>query len=442
MALHMAIKKIRMKRCIVTAILLVSFTKINAQVLTLQDAIDIALKKSLDIRITRNTLEARIISNDISIAGGLPQITGSLSNTQSLTNLNQQLSNGTTTKRNGTSNNSFNGSLAGSFLLFNGFRVHATKNRLEALEKQGEHEVNFQIQNVISAVMLKYYDIVRQQSYMRTISQSIAVTQQRKQLVETQQSVGLANNADTYQAQLDLNTSLQEYQSQQLILNQAKADLMNLLTQRPDSLYVISDTIVVDSTVNLNTVLTNVRNNPEVLSADEQIRINEFIAKEVGAERYPSVSLNGGFNYSRSQNAAGFTLLNQNYGPYVGVSLQVPIFNGGATRRQVRVADINTRNAALSRDLTVNDLQNTVIKAWQSYQNNLQRLATQRQNNEIAASLLNLVQQRFALGVGTIVDLRIAQQSFVETGYQLVNLAYAAKAAEIELKRVANLLTP
>ena len=425
---------------IIATLVLLSTTGAAQGVLTLEEAINIALKNSLDIRISRNTLESRIVANHISIAGGLPEVSASLTNNQSVTNLTQQLSNGTTTKRPGNANNSTNASLNGSFLLFNGFRVHAAKNRLAALEKQGEQLVNVQIQNVIANVMLTYYDIVRQDSYIKTIRQSIEVTTQRKRLVEARQSVGLANNADTYQAQIDLNASEQELQSQQLILNQAKVDLMNLLTQRPDSSFTIRDTIVVDSLVNLAAVMENVAKNPELLSADQQISVNEAIAREVGAQRYPSVAINGGYTYSRSQNAAGFTLLNQNFGPYLGLSVQVPIFNGGLIRRQVRVADIDTRNSLLTRETVFNTLRTSAARAWEAYRNNLARLGTERENNRIAADLLNLVIQRFNLGVGTIVDVREAQRSFVEAGYRLVNLAYAAKVSEVELKRLANQL--
>ena len=435
--------KQRMYRYRVIAILafLLAAFHVQAQgVLTLEEAINIALRNSLDIRISRNTLEGRIVGNHISIAGGLPNVSASLTNNQSVTNLNQQLSNGTDIKRRGNANNSTNANLNGTFVLFNGFRVHAAKNRLAALERQGEQLVTVQIQNLIANVMITYYDIVRQDSYIKTIRQSIEVTTQRKRLVEARQSVGLANNADTYQAQLDLNASEQELQSQQLVLNQAKVDLMNLLTQRPDSSFAIADTIVVDSLVNLTTVMDNLSKNPEILSAEQQIRVNQAIAKEVGAQRYPSVAVNGGYTYSRSQNAAGFTLLNQNFGPYVGLSLQVPIFNGGLNRRQVRIADIDTRNSVLTRESVLNTLRTSAVRAWEAYQNNLARLGNERENNRIAADLLSLVIQRFNLGVGTIVDVREAQRSFVEAGYRLVNLAYAAKVSEVELKRLASQL--
>ena len=133
-------------------------------------------------------------------------------------------------------------------------------------------------------------------------------------------------------------------------------------------------------------------------------------------------------------------MLNQNSGPFIGLGLQVPIFNGGIFKRQRRVAEIDTKNAVNARESLLNNLETATVKAWQAYTNNLERLEAERENNRIAADLLSLVQQRFELGVGTIVDVREAQRSFVEAGFRLVNLSYAAKVAEVELKRLASQL--
>lgn len=415
--------------------------QLKAQVLTLQEAVNIALKNSLNIQIERNNAEASHINNHISVAGGLPEVNANLSDNQSLTNLNQKLNSGTNIKRTGTSNNAIVAGVSGSYLLFNGFRVYASKNRLAALQRQSAQLVNVQVQNTMSDVMVKYYDIVRQQSYTKTIRQSIDVTLKRKEIVDARRSVGLANNADTYQAQIDLNASRQEQQLQQLVLVQAKADLMNLLTQKPDSSFAISDTIIVDSTINFASVKEGLTNNPELLSAAQQITINEWIVKEVGAQRYPSVSLNGGFNFTRNQSGAGNVLFNQNYGPFVGVSVAVPIFNGGLYKRQQQVAEIDTRNSVSTHKILLNNLETSAVKSWQAYQSSLQQLQTERENNKLANDLLQLTLQRYQLSQATIIEVREAQRSFVEAGYRLVNLAYSAKVAEIELKRLAGQLT-
>ena len=196
-----------------------------------------------------------------------------------------------------------------------GLRVKATKKRLEELEKQSQEYVSSQIQNVIAAVMTSYYDVVRQQSYLKTFDQSIGVAEKKLEIVKAQQSVGLANNADLFQAQLDLNNLLQSKVQQQLVIDQAKTCLLSLLTLKPDSTVVISDTIIVDQSVLLGNVLDSLSNNPDIIAADQQIRINELIEKETAAQRYPTIRASTGYNYNRTQSTAGQTLLNQQNGP-------------------------------------------------------------------------------------------------------------------------------
>ena len=109
---------------------------------------------------------------------------------------------------------------------------------------------------------------------------------------------------------------MQDIRSQQLTLDQAKADLLNLLNLRPDSSIAINDTIIVDTFINKDSIVRKVNLHPQMLASEKQIRINELIAKETGTQRYPSVVLNGGYNLTRNQNAAGLTLLNKTIGFY------------------------------------------------------------------------------------------------------------------------------
>jgi outer membrane protein TolC len=108
--------------------------------------------------------------------------------------------------------------------------------------------------------------------------------------------------------------------------------------------------------------------------------------------------------------------------------------------RQSQVAAINTKNAKIEKDIYTRDYTANVIKLWQSYNNNLQQIETSGNNYDLSSKLLNLVLQRFQLGQATIVDVKTAQQSFENAGYLLVNLSYAAKASEIQLKLLANTL--
>ncbi|MGC4037525.1 MAG: TolC family protein [Chitinophagaceae bacterium] len=409
-----------------------------SQNLTLPDAINISLKNSLDIQILRNNREIADVNNNIGVAGGLPVVTASVADNEQVNDINQKLNTGVVIKRSGASGNTLTAGVNATMLLYNGSRVITTKKRLAELEMQSEQYINSLVQNTVASVMTAYYDVIRQQNYLKTIDGSINASQIRLDIVKTQQSVGLANNADLFQSQLDLNTLLQSKQTQQLVIDQSKTQLLLLLNLRPDSLINVSDTILMDKTIVLGDVLSQLPNNADIIAADDQVKINEFIIRETAAQRYPTVRANAAYNYNRNQSAAGQLLLNQSGGPTGGISIGIPIYNGSIYKRQQRVAEINSKNAELQKDIVIRNYSASAVKTYQAYLNNLQQLETQKQNVELAQKLLDLVLQKFQLRQATIVDVRQAQQSFEAASYTFTNLSFAAKSAEIELNRIVN----
>ena len=412
--------------------------RLFSQTLTLPEAVSIALKNNLDIEVLRNNVQIADINNHISVAGGLPLVTATINDNESRTNVNQKLNTGVEIKRDGASANQLNSNATATMLLYNGYRVKAVKKRLEQVELQSLQFVNAQVQNTIAAVMTKYYDVIRQQAYTRTIDQSIDVAQKRLDIVKAQQSVGMANNADLFQSQIDLNTLYQTKQSQQLIIEQAKTDLLLLMNVRPDTMVTIRDTIIVERGIVLEDIMKNLNRNAELMAAEYQIRIAEQLIKETTALRYPSLRVNTGYNYNRNQQAAGLTLLNQTSGPFIGLSLGIPIYNGGVFKRQEKIAGINAKNAALQKSILLRNFNSAAVRTYQAYTMNLQQLDDQKKIVDLAKQLLSLALQRFQLRQATIVEVRQAQESFENAGLTMTNLSFAAKAAEIELLRLIN----
>lgn len=409
--------------------------------LTLPMAINQALKKSLDITIAKNNIEAATILNSTGFAGGLPIVTGNITDNESLTGVNQKLNTGTIIQRNNAAANALNANVTGSILLFNGGRVVATKQRLATLQNQSGKILNSQIQNIIASVSVAYYDVVRQQNYIKTIDKSIEASNQQLTIVKARQSVGLANNADLFQAQIDLNALQQTKIAQQLIVSQSKTELLRLLTAKVDSTIQIADSIIVENNLVLQSVLDQLPANADVTAADDQIAINKLIVKETNALRYPSIRANAGYNFFRNQSAAGQLLLNQNFGPTVGVSLAIPIFNGNIFKKQAQVANINVANATLQKDIILRDYSAQVTNQYQAYIATISQFENEKETYRLSGQLLDLVLQRFQLRQATIVDVKNAQRSFEESGFRLVNLSFVAKSSEIELKRLSNQLS-
>ena len=428
---------------LVLCFVVVASTSADAQkILSLNEAIQTALKNSYEIQLVENNLAIAKNNNNFGVAGGLPTITNTSTNNNTLTTINQTFPDANrNTSRNGVDGSTLNSAVNANMILFNGYRVQATKSRLESLQTQNKFLLESQLLNTISTVMQQYYNIVRQQAFLKTIQKSIEASQQRLDIVKTRQQIGVANQTDLLQSNIDLNALLQAKQNQLLIIDQVKADLLNTIVMPATTPVIINDSIEIDDQIILSVVEDKMKNHPLLQSAQQLININQFLEKETKSLTYPTLRASTGFNYNSNKSAAGFILLNESYGPFLGVNLSIPIYSGGANKRAIKNAAINTKTAKIQLQNTEQDLSTELFKTYQSYKNSLKQTPIEIQNFEMSQSLLDLVMQKYQLGQATMVDVKQAQQSFETAGFRLVSLRFSAKIAEIELKRLSNQLT-
>ncbi len=404
--------------------------------ITLRNAIDTTLKNSFDIQIAANNVEITKINNTAGMAGGLPVVNASVVDNESSIDVYQKLNTGIEITKSAATSNVLTSSLSAGILLFNGYRVSATRERLHILQQQSQVELNLQIQNSIASVMAKYYDIVRQLEYLKIIRTLLDVSEKKLEIVSERKKAGMANDADYLQAQIDVNFGIQNLRSQELVVDQTKTELLQLMSIKNFYSYQVNDSIVVDQSIDLSSIISFLQKNPEYLSSEQQVKINEQVVKEIATLRSPSIRFNTGLNFNRSQYGAGLTLVNQTLGPYAGISLQVPIYNGNIYKIQKETAVYNVENAKLQMKSLLNALTSGALKTYQAYSTSLQQLDSQQKSLVLAGKLIHVILQQFKVNQATILDVKAAQASFENVGYQLVNIKYAAKISEIELKRL------
>ncbi len=439
-------KSIAILVCIVFA---VQSNQVQAQQkLTLNDAVTTALKNSYNIQLVENSLAIAKNNNDLGVAGALPTITATVNDNKSLSTIKQKFADPTrNTTKSDVDGNTLTAGFTASIIIFNGYRIMATKDRLASIEQQNGLLLKAQMQNTTAIVMQQYYNVVRQQAYLKTLEKSIEASQQRLDIVKTRQKVGMANQADFLQSSLDLNALLQAKQNQIIVIAQAKDDLLNTMAMPTDTKRVVTieDSILVDTKINFdgvnNSIATGITQNPQLQALAQQVSINQLIEKETKGLMYPTLRASTGYNISSSSSAAGFSLLNENYGPFLGVNLSVPIYGGGAAKKNLKNARINTRTASLQSASATREVWTNAFKTNDAYQNSIQQLPTETENYNMSQALLELIMQKYQLGQATMVDVKQAQQSFESAGFRLVSLRYTAKVAEIELKRLSNQLS-
>jgi outer membrane protein TolC len=284
--------------------------------------------------------------------------------------------------------------------------------------------------------MVTYYDIIRQQNYLKIIQNSLDVSKQKLDIINVKKNVGMADAVEILQAQTDVNSAEQLLELQKMAVEQNKSDLLLLISSKAGKPFSVTDTIVVDQSLQLDTILRYLERNPQYLSAEQQILIDQQLVKEVSAQRYPSVKLNAGYDFYQANLNKGSISMNQNFGPTAGISLQVPIFNGNIYKTQKDIAKIRVDNSKLEKDRLLNSLSTQATKLYRSYSTTLQQIELQRRNFKMTKDLVEVVMQKFNVSQATILDVKAAQNSFETSAYLLVNLLYSAKVSEIELKQL------
>ena len=406
------------------------------QQFTLRNAIDTALLNNFDIQIAKNEVEISRKNNSYGNAGGLPYVSANAGDNGSLTTINQNFSDGTKSNVSNKGQNAVNAGVSGDIVLFNGFKVIATKEKLNRLQNLSEIQLNQQVQNTIANIMVTYYDIIRQQNYLKIIQNTLDVSKQKLDIINVKKNVGMADAVEILQAQSDVNTAEQLLELQKMVIEQNKADLLLLISSKSNKPFSVIDTIVVDSSLQLDSIINYLDRNPQYLSAEQQILIDEQIVKEVSAQRYPSVKLNAGYDFYQANLNKGTINMSQNYGPTAGINMQIPIFNGNIYKTQKDIAKIRVDNSKLEKERLETSLTTQATKLYRTYSTTLQQIESQQKNFELTKQLVDVVMQQFHVSQATILDVKTAQTSFETAAYLLVNLLYSAKVAEIELKQL------
>jgi outer membrane protein TolC len=246
----------------------------------------------------------------------------------------------------------------------------------------------------------------------------------------------MADAVDLLQAQTDVNSAEQQLAMQNLVIEQNKADLLLLIGVKKYFLIDVTDTIVVDSSLELASVINFLKRNPQLLSAEQQVLIDKQLVKEVSAQRYPSVKLNAGYDYFQSDWNKGDLRMNRIYGPVAGITLQVPVFNGFIYKTQKDIAKIKMDNSMIQKESLINSLNTQATQLYRSYSTTLNQIESQQQNFEMTSNLVEVVLKKFNHGQATILDVKAAQTSFENAAFLLANLKYSAKVSEIQLKQL------
>jgi len=396
-----------------------------------QEAVKTAIENNYGIMISKNEIEIGSINNNWANAGAIPSISATASKTIGVNNLEQKLSNGTVTRKNGNSTQNLNAGIAVNWRVFDGLKMFATKKRLEELERSGEYTFRKNLNETVFNVISSYYNIVSLNEQKKATLEQINLYNDRYTLAQRKFEIGTGAKYEVLQAEVDLNEQRSNLLSLQNSIALAKSSLNNLLGKKPDTSFIVADTILLMPLPAFADVQNKISaQNPDVLLANSQLLVLAQEKKEVNAARLPSVDLNGFYNFARNSNGAGFTLFNQTYGPSGSVGITVPLFSGILVKKQLAISDIQLKNQQLTIDQTKNDVETALTNAYINYNNALKSIDLEKNNLILATENIMIATERYKRLNITAVELRQIQISYNDAKNRLYNALYQGKIAE------------
>ena len=418
--------------------LLFSFFSAQAQqVLTANDAVGIALKNSYDILVAGNNAAIDKVNNTRGNAGMLPTVAVTSTDNVSINNTQQKYFNNTEASSNNARSNSFSSNIALNWTLYDGGKMFVTKQKLQEIEALGELQYKETVLQTVSNVILAYYNVVKQKQELVSLNEVINYNLERVKILQTSFNAGNTAKTNLLQAQIDLNVFNENAINQKSVILASKKTLNQLLSRDINIDYEVIDTIETNYVPNTSDLLQKLyTNNASLLSLQKEVDVAKLSLKELQTLYLPRFNFIAGYNYLQSNNAVGNVKTNNSFGPQIGGTLSIPLYQAGNVKRQVSVSTIQLKSTEYGLETAKLALYTQLVNALTDFESQRNLLNIEKSNNSLAKENLDISIQRLRLGETTTLETKLAQESYQDSFTRLLNFEYNLKIAETTLKQL------
>lgn len=410
----------------------------SQEVLTVEDAVKIALENNFDIQIASNNAKIDATNVSLANAGILPNLDAVLTNSNSILDTKQTQSDNSIKELNNAKNMNLSYGLALNWTVFDGFRMFARHEQLKQIEQLGNTELQFTVLSKVGNVLETYYQIVQQQQQLKVLDTTLVISQLRLDLAKNRYTIGKASKLEVLNAEVDWNTDNTNLLRQKELYSNTKTSLNEILARELTQEFVVSEEVVIDKSLQYADLKTKVSSqNPQLQMEILNKRIAELSLKQIKGDRYPTIGLSSGYNFTRSESSLGFISQSTGNGFVYGVNARMNIFNGSLQNRNEKVAKINVENAQLYVDQQKTQLESQLLSAYTTYLTNIELSELEDKNEKIAEQNLDITLEKFKIGTITTVEFRTAQLNYVNAKFRNNSAQFQAKISEIALKELA-----
>lgn len=404
--------------------------------LTLDEAIQIALRNNRAVQISARTLDKSRSAVREATGAALPQIQGTATYVRFDRVATARF--GLQPIRLGNIENRTARITLTQVIDINGLiqiAIRAASTALTISELDYERTRNDTILQVTQA----YQGVARAEEFVRVAEEALKNAQERLRLIRAQVDAGVAAQFDLLRAETAVA------QAEQALLNTrnqrelAVAALNNLLGRDLNTpVQVVKPTALPPLQEAALDTLTQqaYANRPEILAAERGVQLAQLNIRNAQRGNLPSLILTG---------QADFNLNTSPFNPrresYTGtVVLSVPIWDSGITRARVTQARDDVEIAQLRLQQAKEGVALEVRQAYLNLQDAQKRLAVAQKGLEQATEALRLARVRFEAGVSPQLEISDAELAFTQAQTNFVNAQFDYLDAYAALQRAIGVI--
>ncbi|MCB9034420.1 MAG: TolC family protein [Chitinophagales bacterium] len=294
-------------------------------------------------------------------------------------------------------------------------------------------------QDLIYNVAVAYYNILVINENEKLILQNEERLAKTLPIIKLQKDKGVIRQVDVDKVQVNYNNVL----IQKDILSTKKDIAYNNLKYTIGM--PLTDDIAIDSTVTTANAIkanygdtANVKNRIELQMIRKNIYLQNILSKRISAGYMPQLSF-----YTRyAANSFGDKFVNSfnNWHDFaaIGISLDIPIFDGLRTKSSLQQAKLNI--ATMKEDLIQKEqaMQLQLLNANTQLQNAEQNLTINRNNIDLAKNVLDVATLQYQKGTISYTDWMASDYSYREAEQNYLNTLVQFIQSKLEVDRANN----
>lgn len=413
----------------------------DAQVLmlTLEDALRIALEENPTVQIADQTVEAKKYAKRGTYAALWPEISASATYQRYIKK--QRLHFAGQTIEVGTANN-YSAGLQAAMPVVNAQLWKSLKLSAMDVELAVEQARGSRV-DMVEQVSKAFYQVLLAKDSYNVYKRVYDNAVENHKIVEKRYSVGQVSEYDFITSQVSVaNAEPNVFNAQNSIvvaLWQLKALLGLDLDKDIDCAGSLADfEALMNAHIDMN---LNLDNNTTMRQLDIQERMLEKSVEMVKSTNLPTLALS--INYNITSMSENFKFSEYQWNPYsvAILSLNVPIFSGGKRRAELAQAKINLQNIQLQRENAERQLHTAMMQYSTTMETNLKQYHASSQTISQAKRGYDIAVKRYEVGGGTLVDIDNSQLAYTQAELSRSTAIYNYLVNQVSLEKVKGTLS-